>query len=55
MKIAQRIGNVPFQSEENYQELVQFLTKHKACIDEITIFTRGSHAAMFLLTLFVKM
>lgn len=47
MKLVQRIGNVALQGDYNYGKTVAFFEEYKECIDEIAIFTRGSHAAMF--------
>lgn len=43
MKLSFRIGVPRYESEEQFQELLDFLHEHEACVDELTLFTEYWH------------
>lgn len=54
MKLSFRIGVSRYESEEQFQELLSFLLRHRECVDELTLFTEYWHYGYFPLDEFAK-
>ncbi|AZN41466.1 hypothetical protein [Paenibacillus albus] len=54
MKLSFRIGVSRYESEDQFQELLTFLLRHRECVDELTLFTEYWHHGYFPLEDFAE-
>ena len=52
MKLSYRVLPPRYKKESEFQQLLEFLTVHKACIDEISLFTEYWHHGYYPLDQF---
>ena len=52
MKLSYRVWPLRYKKESEFQQLLEFLTEHKACIDEISLFTEYWHHGYYPLDQF---
>ncbi|SDW05792.1 hypothetical protein [Paenibacillus sp. CF384] len=54
MKLSFRIGVSRYEREDQFQELLTFLLRHRNCVDELTLFTEYWHYGYYPLGEFAK-